>query len=597
MSRRIDFFRWLIYYSFMIKIKDMEFEYYDRDEEGNLTEMISAIRGIRFEAEKGAFIALCGRNGSGKSTFAKVLNRLLVPAEGTVMIAGIDALNAENALEIRKRVGMVFQNPEDQLVGSVVREDCAFGAENLGVPEKELAGRVDEALEAVGLSEKAEAPVESLSGGEKQKLAIAGVLAMGTECMVLDEATSMCDPASAREILQLLDKLHREKKLTIIFITHNMTEALCADMIYVFDKGRIAKSGRKQAIFTNTEKIDALGLEVPMAVSVARKLKEDGYLRTDELYSVGEICARLLKEHPYAFVKGVKLEAGKPKKLPVNPKSAILFDSVSFSYGKNKVLDSLSFSVAKGEYVVITGRTGAGKSTLLQLIPRLLSPQSGQIYVDGIDVNDRTTDIRSLRTKVGFMFQYPEQQLFAENVYEDVVFGVRNLGISEVEAEKRAYECIELVGLSQDVYDLPPDKLSGGERRRVALAGVLALQPEYLVMDEPFAGLDPEGRRSMEELILALNKDAGITVLLVSHDLDDALAHADRVICIENGCVVTEGDPAEVFCAQYRDGGVKAGVPFTTELMCTLRDRGMELSPPARTPEAAVCEIERCLRK
>lgn len=212
----------------MIKIRDLTFEYFDRDDEGNLTEMVNAIRGINFDAGEGEFIVVAGVNGSGKSTFAKILNRLLLPIEGTVLIGGLDAMQEENIIPIRKMVGMVFQNPDDQLIGSVVEEDVAFGAENIGVPHKELVKRVEDALAQVGLS--ASMRIEELSGGGKQKVAIAGVLAMKPRCIVLDEATSMLDPKSRRDVLQLMKELQKQG-ITIILITHLMEELLLADWI------------------------------------------------------------------------------------------------------------------------------------------------------------------------------------------------------------------------------------------------------------------------------------------------------------------------------------------------------------------------------
>ncbi len=579
----------------MIKVHNMEFEYFDRDAEGNLTEMIGAIRGIHFDAEKGAFVALCGRNGSGKSTFAKVVNRLLVPVEGTVEVDGLDALDEENKFEVRRRVGMVFQNPENQIVGSVVREDCAFGAENFGISRDELVKRVDNALSLVGLSHKADCRVEELSGGEKQKLAIAGALAMGTKCLILDEATSMLDEASARDILALIRKLNEKEGITVILITHDMEEALLAGEICIFDHGRIALRGRKQELFHLPERINSLGLELPEVVQMAQGLRMRGCISTDEVYSVNDLVALLKKERPYAFLKQKAKPVYEIDKIAVNPKHAILFDDVSFAYGKGEkpLFEHLSFSVGRGEYVALTGATGTGKSTLLRMIPGLLKPTAGSIYIDGADVYDRATDLRSLRKKIGFLFQYPEQQLFARNVYEDVVFGPRNLGVSEVEAEKRAYSCIELVGLSQEVYDLPYTKLSGGERRRVALAGVLAMQPDYLIMDEPFAGLDPEGRQTMQNLIYALNKDADITILMATHELSDVLARADRVINLDEA--LTEGNPASVFCKAYAEGN--ENVPFVSRFLTELRAQGMEIDPSVRTMKEGIDRIAGCLRR
>ena len=248
----------------MIKIKDLEFEYYERDEEENLTDMINAIRGINFDAKKGDFIAIAGKNGSGKSTFAKILNCLITPIEGTVLIGGIDAVNGtdEDIFKIRKKVGMVFQNPDNQIIGSIVAEDVAFGAENIGIPSDKLWERVFSALSDVGLGAKmADVRIDELSGGEKQKVAIAGVLAMKPSCIVLDEATSMLDNKSRWEILNTIKDINKKLGITIIMITHHMDELLIADYIYIMNKGRVFLRGNKESIFTNKEKLKEAGLE------------------------------------------------------------------------------------------------------------------------------------------------------------------------------------------------------------------------------------------------------------------------------------------------------------------------------------------------
>ncbi len=528
----------------MIKIRDLTFEYFDRDEEGNLTEMVNAIRGINFDADEGEFIVVAGVNGSGKSTFAKILNRLLLPIEGTVLIGGLDAMQEENIIPIRKMVGMVFQNPDDQLIGSVVEEDVAFGAENIGVPHKELVKRVEDALAQVGLA--ASMRIEELSGGGKQKVAIAGVLAMKPRCIVLDEATSMLDPKSRRDVLQLMKELQKQG-ITIILITHLMEELLLADRIYVMHQGRLAMKGSREAIFAQPEKLREFGLELPMTVQLAHALAKCGCVRTKDLFSIEAIAERIYKEHPYAFLKEKTMEPAPAGKKTKALSQAIVFQYVNLSYGEKPILTDVCCSIEKGSYTAIIGPSGAGKSTLLQMIPALISPTDGNIYVDGLEVADASADIAALRKKIGFIFQYPEQQLFAKNVYEDVVFGPRNVGISEVEAEKRAYEAIQFVGLPQDVYDLPMDKLSGGQKRRVALAGVIAMQPDYLILDEPLAGLDPVGKKKMLEILRALHRDAGITVVVVSHDADAVVEDAEQVLYLKDGKILEQGAPADIF--------------------------------------------------
>ncbi len=563
----------------MIKIRDLAFEYFDRDEEGNLTDMINAIRGINFDARKGEFIGVCGKNGSGKSTFARILNRLLVPIEGTVVIGGKDALDEDNILDIRKAVGMVFQNPDDQLIGSVVSEDVAFGAENLGVAQEELWERVITAVEQAGLVARSEdRRINELSGGEKQKVAIAGVLAMKPQCIVLDESTSMLDPKSRLEIIKTMKELNEKLGITIIMITHMMEELLVADTIYLLHQGKLVAKGRKESIFSKDSNLFDYGLDYPEIVKIREILLENNVIRDKSIFTVEDMVARIKKEHPYSFELGVNMPVPMTEHKKIDPVNAILVDKLTCGYGKKKVLEDISFSVGKGEYVAVVGATGTGKSTLLQHIPALLKPMSGTVYVDGIDVNDRITDIQALRCKIGYVFQYASQQLFGKNVYEDVVFGPRNVGVSEVEAEKRAYEAIKLVGLPDDIYDMPINKLSGGQRKRVALAGVLAMKPEYLILDEPTSGLDPVGKREMLDIIDALHREAGITIIMVSHDVEAIAQRADRLIVLDGGRLSYDGDVAMGFYKQWCDGQDKAtmaNIPVIMQLLISLRLAGM----------------------
>lgn len=582
----------------MIKIRNLAFEYFDRDDEGHLTEMINAIRGINFSAKKGDFIAVTGKNGSGKSTFARILNRLLVPIEGTVVIMGLNAMDEANTMAIRKKVGMVFQNPDDQLIGSVVAEDVAFGAENIGVTENKLWDRVIGSIETVGFrnaKEFAEKRINQLSGGERQKVALAGVLAMQPDCIVLDEATSMLDKKSRNEILSLLRDLNKKAGITIIMITHSMDELVYADQVYVMNQGTVAMKGRCQEIYYREEQLENLGLEVPVQARLARTLFLKGILDRDDLFTADEAAANIKSKFPHKFYLDTSMPRGRVSHKSQNPMRAIIVDNIDFSYGGNKVLEHVSFSVEKGEYVAFVGRTGAGKSTLLQQLPGLLRPSQGSIFVDGVDIWDKTTDLRSIRCKIGYIFQYPGQQLFAKNVYEDVVFGPRNVGVSEVEAERRAYESIRLVGLPEDVYDMPMDKLSGGQRRRVALAGVLAMQPDYLILDEPVAGLDPEGKREILQIIDALHKQAGITIIVVSHDVESVSQYADRVLIVEDKGVTDGGTPAEAFYRLYGEDGDINMLPYAMQLLVRLRQMGLDVDCFETDINRCVGEIEKAL--
>lgn len=278
----------------MVQTEKLIFEYEKRDEEGNVTGTYRAVDGVDIEAKEGQFIAILGHNGSGKSTFAKHINAILVPTEGTVWVDGKDTKNAENLWAVRQSAGMVFQNPDNQIIGTVVEEDVGFGPENLGVPTDEIWQRVEESLKSVGMIEYRHHSPNKLSGGQKQRVAIAGVVAMEPKCIVLDEPTAMLDPVGRKEVLKAVQKLQEQKQVTVILITHYMEEVIDADKIYVMDHGHVVMAGTPREIFSQVDRLKEYRLDVPQVTILADTLRKKGLdipagiLRKEEL--VEAIC-------------------------------------------------------------------------------------------------------------------------------------------------------------------------------------------------------------------------------------------------------------------------------------------------------------------
>ena len=260
----------------IIDIKNLVFEYIRRDEEGNTEEIERAIDGVELEVNEGDFIAILGHNGSGKSTLAKHLNALLVPTEGTVWVNGYDTKDVSNLLNIRQSAGMVFQNPDNQIIASVVEEDVGFGPENMGVPTEEILTRVKDSLAAVGMSGYAKHSPNKLSGGQKQRVAIAGIMAMKPKCIVLDEPTAMLDPIGRKEVLKTVHKLNKNDNITIILITHYMDEVIDADKIFVMDEGKVVLQGTPREVFSEVERLESYRLDVPQVTKLAYELKQSG---------------------------------------------------------------------------------------------------------------------------------------------------------------------------------------------------------------------------------------------------------------------------------------------------------------------------------
>lgn len=273
----------------IVDARDLVFEYYNYDDNGEVKESIRALNGTSIQIEEGEFVVILGHNGSGKSTFAKHLNGILSPKEGTLFVCGIDALDKEKTWDIRKEVGMVFQNPDNQIVATIIEEDVAFGPENLGVEPAEIRKRVDEALETVGMTEYMKDSPNKLSGGQKQRIAIAGVIAMKPRCIVFDESTAMLDPIGRKQVMATMEKLNKEYGITIIHITHYMQEAILADRIIVMDQGEVIMEGTPRQVFKQVKKLKEIGLDVPDTTYLAYLLHEAGFHISSELLTVEEV--------------------------------------------------------------------------------------------------------------------------------------------------------------------------------------------------------------------------------------------------------------------------------------------------------------------
>lgn len=610
-----------------IVVKDVSYQYTRRNENDEVIETLSALSALNFSIEAGSFVCILGHNGSGKSTLAKLFNALQLPTEGTILVSGMDSREEKNIFPIRREVGMVFQNPDNQIIASVVEEDVGFGPENIGLPTDEIWQRVNNALSAVHMEAYRLKSPNHLSGGQKQRVAIAGTLAMEPKTIVLDEPTAMLDPSGRKEVLESVLELKRKKGISIILITHYMEEAVDADRILLMDSGKLVMDGSPREVFQNVERLKEYRMDVPLITELAHKLQKKGFPIEKTILKKEELEEELfkLKEEGFSLQENFTASelpglsepsSEKPQAddyiVEVEHLSAIFQEGTAM---ESYALKDLSVKIRRGSLTAVIGHTGSGKSTLVQHLNGLIKAKSGEIFVSfrenpplvksgksflffkgkktviekkgRLSLSEEGFDYRALRFKVGLVFQYPEYQLFEETVLADVMFGPLNQGKTREDAEALAKEALASLGIGEELYAKSPFELSGGQKRKVAIAGVLAMGPELLILDEPTAGLDPAGRDELFEEIAGLRKNYAMTILLVSHSMDDVARYADEVLVLHQGELKLEGTVEEVFSKKEELEKMGLGLPQIRALLYDLKKKGLEI-PLGNTVSEAV---------
>ncbi|MDD2647970.1 MAG: energy-coupling factor transporter ATPase [Eubacteriales bacterium] len=549
-----------------VSVRDVSFHYEDASE--------NALTDISLDIKSGEFVAVLGHNGSGKSTLAKLINALYLPSDGSVFVCGIDTKNEDKLWDIRRNAGMVFQNPDNQLVANIVEDDVAFGLENIAVPNPEMEGRITEALSAVNMLAFRKYSPNMLSGGQKQRVAIAGILAMKPRIIVMDESTAMLDPSGRAEVLKTAQHLNKAEGITVIWITHFMEEAATADRVIVINDSKAVMSGTPREVFSQVDVLRSMRLDVPPMTQLCQLLSKGGMDIPTDLLTVSEVFDYLGKIKPE---KASDVEDTPDYPAPQG-EAMVELKALSHIYAKNTpyeavALSDIDLSIWQGEFIGLIGHTGSGKSTLIQHLNGLEDPTSGEVLFRGENINDKSADKRALRRKVGLVFQYPENQLFEETVSKDIAFGPKNLGLSPDEIKERVEYAAKMVGLNlSELGERSPFELSGGQMRRVAIAGVIAMKPELLILDEPIAGLDPQGRDDITDMLENLHKEGGITILMVSHNMDDIARISTRLIVMNTGKLVMSGTPRTVFshCDELKAIGLN--VPHAAQLARLLRN-------------------------
>jgi len=517
----------------LIRIEDLTFYYSGATE--------PALQEVNLEIEDGEFILVTGPSGGGKSSLCRCLNGLIPhfyggSIRGRVEVGGLDVMRHPTK-ELATRVGMVFQDPENQLVAMDVEREIAFGLENLAFPRDVIAKRIEESLDTLGISGLRYRQVHELSGGEKQKVVIASVLALHPDILVLDEPTSELDPKGAEEVLSIVERLNDELGLTVILIEHRLDRVVhLVDRMIVLHRGRVFADGNPRELLDNGEIVN-IGVGVPPIIRLVQRLKGKGLSLDNIPLTVKE--GRSMLERVFKNAGESTLSQGERAK----GKPMIEIENLWHAYPEGlTALKNVSLRICEGEFVAIMGRNASGKTTLVKHINGLLKPTKGKVTVAGVDTKRAT--IAELARKVGFVFQNPNDHLFADTVEEEIAFALKNLGYKGGEITSRVDEMLEMFAL-KGYRRQYPRSLSGGEKQRVALASVIATHPRVLILDEPTRGMEYRLKRELMSF-LEEYRERGNTVILVTHDVETVAEHADRVILLGEGRVVVDGDKREV---------------------------------------------------
>jgi energy-coupling factor transporter ATP-binding protein EcfA2 len=491
-------------------IEKLSFRYRDREK--------PAIRDISFSAGPGEILLIAGASGCGKTTLIRCINGLIPRSykgerTGRILLHGQETTGWPLA-RISQTIGTVLQDPERQILGTKVLHEVAFGLENLAMPRPEIITRVDESLQYLNISYLRDRETFNLSGGEKQKVALAGVLAMRPSILLLDEPLASLDPASAYETLDMVRRL-ADEGMTVLMIEHRVEDVLRIrpERIMFMSDGEIRYLGLLPGL---EEVVDYHEVKLPAQAVIERAAKDPA-------------------PSPLNILPGAAVQV--PEK-----ESLVRFDKVAFGYDpETEVLHGINLEIKRGDVIAVLGPNGAGKTTFVKHAIGLLKPKSGNVLVNGR--NTREASVAQIASTLGYVFQSPSHMLFAPTVREELAFGPKNLGHPKDQIEKEVKEALQIVNLSEMEND-PPLALSFGQQKRVSIAAILAMRSRILVMDEPTAGQDYRNYMTFMDAILQLPGFEAI--LFITHDVDLAVIYANRILMVADGCIVADGPPHEV---------------------------------------------------
>lgn len=533
------------------------------------------LKDINLEIKEGKFTVVMGKTGAGKTTLAVISNGIIPQLlegnlQGTVVSAGMD-LSQYRTQTITKKVGLVLQDPDTQIFGRSVEEDVAFGPRNYLVPREEIFKRIETSLQKVRLEGYQKRLTSQLSGGEKQRLAIAGILAMNPTVIILDEPTSELDPLGREEIYSTIQELQHDREMTIVAVEHSSQEiSEKADEIVILNDAHIVWQGDPRVFFKKLDLVEENGIK-PLPVSkIGWELYKKGYIQENEIplnvEDAYKLICRLLENRRIS--NSSRKEVNPEEKIPL-----IQVENLFYQYENGKeAVNGVNLTIHKGDYVALIGQNGAGKTTLAKHFNSIYKPTKGKVTVCGLDISKEEPD--TLAKHLGYVFQNPDHQIFSSTVYKELAYGLKNEKLSEAEIDERIQEVARFIGL-ENVLEEHPFSLGKGERQKIAVASILVLKPEILVVDEPTTGQDWNGIQNMMKMFDELHKN-GTTLIMITHDMDVVARHASRTVVLCQGKIVLDGNTEEVF--EHKDILEKAYVscPQIIELSDKLKTRGLE---------------------
>ena len=530
-----------------------------------------AVDDVSLSINEGEIVLITGPSGAGKTTLCSMLNRIVPESyggdiSGKIFIEGAD-ISQYTIGQMAFISGLLFQDPSGQLTSATVGDEIAFGPENKELSLDKINSLLDEYIGYVNMQKFIKRPPQALSGGQQQSIVYASVLAMEPEIYILDEPTSNLDPLGSDLVFRLMKKVATDKKKTAIIVEHKLEKIIdMVDRIIIMDKGKIAFNGTPKDVLSHYKELSQIGVEVPQIDQVINRINEEkGYKLPAPITlseGVNELKSILPEKLPVDAMQAVGRTFKEPRKFD---KPIIEVKDLHFYYNPEvEILHGINMDIYDGEFLSIVGQNGSGKTTIVKTFNGLHKPTGGSVIVKGVDTKNAT--VAKLSRSVGYCFQNPDHQIFSSVVRDELTYGPKNVGMPQEEIDKIVDEVAKMIGI-EDILDENPYNLSKGQRQQIAVAAILTMQPDVIVVDEPTTGQDPRQSHQMMDMVKKLNTDYGKTIVVITHDMSIAAEYSDRIITMHNGTIIAQGTPREVFKEEEMLNSSNLEPPQVTRLL------------------------------